>query len=72
MVPVSMVGTGLTSLNVFVLLGSAVAQQGMGVIIAHSGGYTAEGFRAAFSVPVVGLLVTSLLFLFARNCPAGE
>jgi len=72
MVPVSMVGTGLTSLNFFVLLGSAVAQQGMGVIIAHSGGYTAEGFRAAFSVPVVGLLVTSLLFLFARNCPAGE
>jgi len=72
MVPVSMVGTGLTSLNFFVLMGSAVAQQGMGVIIAHSGGYTAEGFRAAFSVPVVGLLVTSLLFLFARNCPAGE
>jgi sugar phosphate permease len=72
MVPVSMVGTGLTSLNFFVLLGSAVAQQGMGVIIAHSGGYTMEGFRAAFSVPVVGLLLTSLLFIFARNCPAGD
>jgi sugar phosphate permease len=71
-VPVSMVGTGLTSLNFFVLMGAAVAQQGMGVIIAHAGGYTLEGFRAAFSVPVVGLLVTSLLFLFARNCPAGE
>jgi len=71
-VPVSMVGTGLTSLNFFVLMGAAVAQQGMGVIIAHTGGYTLEGFRAAFSVPVVGLLVTSLLFLFARNCPAGE
>lgn len=70
MVPVSMVGTGLTSLNFFVLMGSAVAQQGMGIIIAHSGGYTQAGFRAAFAVPVVGLLLTSLLFGFARNCPA--
>jgi sugar phosphate permease len=72
MVPVSMVGTGLTSLNFFVLMGSAVAQQGMGIIIAHSGGYTTEGFRAAFSVPVAGLLLTSLLFFFARDCPAGD
>jgi sugar phosphate permease len=72
MVPVSIVGTGLTSLNFFVLMGAAMAQQGMGVIIAHSSGYTAEGFRAAFSVPVAGLLLTSLLFVFARNCPAGE
>jgi len=72
MVPINMIGTGLTSLNFFVLMGSAVAQQGMGVIIAHSGGYTAVGFRAAFSVPVAGLLLTSLLFIFARNYPAGE
>lgn len=72
MVPVSMVGTGLTSLNFFVLMGAAVAQQGMGVVIAHCGGYTLDGFRAAFSLPVAGLLLTSLLFLLARNCPAGE
>ncbi len=72
MVPVSMVGTGLTSLNFFVLLGSAVAQQGMGVIIAYSGGYTLGGFRAAFSIPVGALLLASLLFLFSRNCPAGD
>jgi len=72
MVPVSMVGTGLTSLNFFVLMGAAVAQQGMGVVIAHCGGYTLKGFQAAFSLPVIGLLLTSLLFLFARNCPAGE
>jgi len=71
-VPVAMVGTGLTSLNFFVLMGAAVAQQGMGVVIAHCGGYTLEGFQAAFSLPVAGLLLTSLLFLFARNCPAGE
>ncbi|MDK9717145.1 MAG: MFS transporter [Trichlorobacter sp.] len=71
-VPVAMVGTGLTSLNFFVLMGAAVAQQGMGVIIARCGGYSTEGFRAAFSLPVAGLLLASLLFLFARNCPAGE
>ncbi len=71
-VPVTMVGTGLTSLNFFVLMGAAVAQQGMGVVIAHCGGYTPEGFRAAFSLPVAGLLLTSLTFIFARNCPAGE
>ena len=72
MVPVSMVGTGLTSLNLFVLMGAATTQQGMGLIITRCGGYSPEGFRAAFSVPVGGLLLTSLLFLFARNCPAGE
>ena len=71
-VPVTMVGTGLTSLNFFVLMGAAVAQQGMGVVIAHCGGYTPEGFQAAFSLPVAGLLLTSLTFIFARNCPAGE
>ena len=72
MVPVSIVGTGLTSLNLFVLMGAATTQQGMGLIITRCGGYSPEGFRAAFSVPVGGLLLTSLLFLFARNCPASE
>jgi sugar phosphate permease len=71
-VPVSMVGTGLTSLNFFVLMGAAVAQHGMGLVIARFGGYTMEGFRAAFSLPVGGLLLTSLLFIFARNCVTGR
>jgi sugar phosphate permease len=70
-VPVAMVGTGLTSLNFFVLMGAAVAQQGMGLVIARCGGYSPEAFRVAFSLPVGGLLLTSLLFFFARNCPAG-
>lgn len=71
-VPVAMVGTGLTSLNFFVLMGAAVAQQGMGLVIARYGGYCLEGFRAAFMLPVAGLLLTCLLFCFARNCPAGK
>ncbi len=69
-VPVSMVGTGLTSLNFFVLMGAAVAQQGMGFVISNCGGYTLEGFRAAFMLPVGGLVLSTVLFLFARNCPA--
>jgi sugar phosphate permease len=71
-VPVSMVGTGLTTLNFFVLLGAATAQQGMGVVVARCGGYTPEGFRAAFLLPVAGLLLASLFFFFSRNCPAGD
>lgn len=71
-VPVAMVGTGLTSLNFFVLMGAAVAQQGMGLVIARYGGYCLEGFRAAFMLPVGGLVLTCLLFAFARNCPAGK
>ncbi len=70
-VPVAMVGTGLTSLNLFVLLGAATTQQAMGLLIEHGGGYTQAGFRVAFSLPVTGLLLASLLFLLARNCPAG-
>lgn len=71
-VPVSMVGTGLTSLNFFVLLGAATTQQAMGQIVARCGGYTPAGFRAAFSLPIGLLLVTALCFFFARNCPAGQ
>ncbi len=70
MVPVSIVGTGLTSLNFFVLMGAAVAQQGMGLILAHYGGYTATGFSMAFLMPIAGLALTSISFMFARNCPA--
>ncbi len=70
-IPVAMVGTGLTSLNFFVLLGAATTQQLMGVMIERSGGYTQAGFRAAFALPAAGLLVASLLFLLARNSPTG-
>lgn len=69
-VPVSIVGTGLTSLNFFVLMGAAVAQQGMGLMITRFGGYTLEGFRMAFALPVSSLALTCITFLFARNSKA--
>jgi sugar phosphate permease len=68
--PVSIVGTALTSLNFFVLMGAAMAQQGMGLVVERMGGYSAQAFHAAFAVPVAGLLLAILLYLSARDCPA--
>ncbi len=71
-VPVSIVGTGLSTLNFFVLLGAACAQQGMGNLLAYAGGYSLEGFRMAFAAPVVCLAVSLVFFLGMKNCPAEE
>lgn len=70
--PVSIVGTALTSLNFFVLMGAAMAQQGMGLIVERLGGYSPQAFHAAFALPVAGLLAAIVLYLFARDCPAGR
>jgi sugar phosphate permease len=71
MFPLRIVGTALTSLNYCVLLGAAVTQQIMGVIIGSYGGIAAgappQAFRAAFSFPVIGLAVAIVMFLFARD-----
>lgn len=71
MFPLRIVGTALTSLNFFVLLGAAVVQQLMGVII---GARTLPGtlpgqsaFHIAFLLPVAGLAVAIALFCFARD-----
>lgn len=63
---VEIVGTALTSLNFFVLMGAAVTQHLMGVIIEHlgrGGGMTPESFHAAFLFPLIGLAVAILLYL---------
>lgn len=71
MFPVRIVGTALTSLNFFVLLGAATTQQVMGVIVGH---YPKVGellspaaCHAAFLLPVLTLAAAVLLYL-----PAGE
>ena len=69
-IPVDIVGTGLSTLNFFVLLGAAVAQQGMGSLLMVGGGYTNAGFRMAFAAPVMSLAVALLVFPFTKNCPA--
>lgn len=69
--PVSIVGTALTSLNFFVLLGAAVTQQAMGIII---GSQTPVGttpppaaYHSAFLLPIVGLVGAIALYTFARD-----
>lgn len=68
---VEIVGTALTSLNFFVLMGAAVTQQVMGLIIGSYGQGTAvaspQAYHAAFLFPVIGLAIAIVLFLFARE-----
>jgi sugar phosphate permease len=71
MFPVQIVGTALTSLNFFVLMGAAATQQIMGVIIGGFGRSAAAApsaaFHAAFLLPVICLACSIVLFLFARD-----
>jgi len=71
MFPVRIVGTALTSLNFFVLMGAAITQQIMGIIIGAWDGPTAEAHSAAlhsaFLFPVVALALTIVLFMRARD-----
>ncbi|MBU5611885.1 MFS transporter [Geomonas azotofigens] len=71
MFPVSIVGTALTSINLFVLLGAASVQQIMGMVIDAVGKTTPEAtvqaFHSAFLVPVGVQAVAAVLFFFARD-----
>jgi sugar phosphate permease len=71
MFPVQIVGTALTSLNFFVLLGAATTQQTMGIIIGafdRSPAVSSQAsFHAAFLLPVVCLALAIVLFGFARD-----
>jgi sugar phosphate permease len=63
---VEIVGTALTSLNFFVLMGAAVTQHIMGLVIEHlgKGGTLApQSFHAAFLLPMTGLAIAILLYL---------
>lgn len=64
--PHEIIGTALTSVNLFILLGAAAMQQVMGWVINQypsvNAAYPAEAYRTAFSIPVAGLLVALLLF----------
>lgn len=68
---VEIVGTALTSLNFFVLMGAAVTQQVMGVIVGSFGrgatGALPRAYHAAFAFPVAGLAIAIVIYLFARD-----
>lgn len=71
MFPVQIVGTALTSLNFFVLMGAAVTQQVMGLIIGsfgQSGGEASpQAYHAAFLFPVTALAMAIVLYMFSRD-----
>jgi sugar phosphate permease len=71
MFPLRIVGTALTSLNFFVLLGAAVVQQLMGVIIGAralpGAAPPPSAYHGAFLLPVAGLAAAIVLFGFARD-----
>lgn len=65
MFPVRIVGTALTSLNFFVLMGAATTQHLMGIVIGAygKGGMTPAAFHAAFILPIAGLSLATLVYL---------
>lgn len=71
MFSVRIVGTALTSLNFYVLMGAAVTQQVMGVVIGSFGGaagaLSARAFHFAFLLPVTGLVMAIISYAFARD-----
>jgi sugar phosphate permease len=71
MFPLRIVGTALTSLNFFVLMGAATTQQAMGMIVGAGrqlpAGIDPTAYHAAFLLPVACLAIAMALFLFARD-----
>ncbi|GLI38298.1 MFS transporter [Geobacter hydrogenophilus] len=71
MFSVRIVGTALTSLNFFVLMGAAATQQIMGVIVGSYGrgaaGASPAAYHAAFLFPVAGLAGAIVAYFFARD-----
>lgn len=68
---VEIVGTALTSLNFYVLMGAAVTQQVMGIIVGGHGGradsISSAALHAAFLFPVAGLALAIILYSRARE-----
>jgi sugar phosphate permease len=71
MFSVRIVGTALTSLNFFVLMGAASMQQVMGIVIGSFLKMTpsspARAFHAAFEFPIGSLAIAIALFFFAND-----
>ncbi len=76
MFPVSIVGTALTSLNFYVLMGAAVTQQVMGIVIGLYGrsaaGSPPQAFQAAFIFPLACLALTIVTYTAAQDHSAIE
>jgi MFS family permease len=69
--PTAIIGTALTAVNFFILLGAAVIQQVMGFYIERfpkaAAGYPPGAYHGAFLIPIIGLAVALCLFLFVKD-----
>lgn len=70
--PVEITGTALTSVNFFILLGAAIVQQVMGIIISGfsktaAGIYPVSAYKQAFILPLALLILSTALFLWTRD-----
>lgn len=67
MFPASQSATAMTAVNFFVVMGAAVMQQTMGTILGQGAGHLPVDFHRAFAIPVAGLAVTWVFYLFVRT-----
>ena len=70
--PIEITGTALTSVNFFILLGAAIVQQVMGIIISGftktvAGVYPVSAYKQAFILPLALLIFSTALFLWTRD-----
>jgi sugar phosphate permease len=71
MFPHSIAGTALSTLNFFVVSGVAVIQLLVGIVLDRfphaSGSYSAAAYHRAFLFPFLGLAISILFFVFAKD-----
>ena len=70
--PLSISGTVMTCLNFFAIIGAAILQHGMGIIIEHfeklpSGHYPFIAYKSAFLFCVFGLGISLFFYIFSKE-----
>ncbi len=68
--PLSISGTAMTNLNFFAIIGAAIVQHLMGIIIENfdklpSGAYPFSAYRGAFLLCIAGMIISLVLYTFS-------
>ncbi len=72
MFPAGQSATAMTAVNFFVVMGAAVLQQTMGMVLGREAGLQPADFHRAFALPAAGLAATWVFYLFARPGGRGQ
>jgi sugar phosphate permease len=69
--PLSMSGTAIAAVNVFVMAGGAVVMQGVGIIISSYGAnhplYAAGAYHLAFLICLLGITASLIFYAFSQT-----